>query len=311
MHRTITKPQHGSAEWLAVRHRDEQGRARISASAAAAVHNQHKYISSGALATELLCDEPPAPLEANDAMKSGVKLEPLVREWASDLLSIPLFEPDEMFVYESDDEQVRLIATLDAVDVSGTPYEIKTIRRKWDGKMPEYWYWQGVQQAICTNSNVVQWIIFDSSLSVHFHDQVVTSDEKQIHIEACREFLKAIDNGVYPPTVHYAYEDVSKRFSTSDGSAIDLDEAAEAMVLELKQIEEEAEALDKQHEQLKAQICEMLGTAETGKLPNGMTVSWRQYSRKGFDTKKFEADHPALAEKYKKQSVYRSFRINA
>ena len=49
-HYTFNKPRHGSAEWLAVRWRDENGLARISASNAAAAHNEHQYTSATQLA---------------------------------------------------------------------------------------------------------------------------------------------------------------------------------------------------------------------------------------------------------------------
>jgi hypothetical protein len=42
-HYKINKPTHGTEEWLAVRWRNEYGDARISASVAAAVHDEHPY----------------------------------------------------------------------------------------------------------------------------------------------------------------------------------------------------------------------------------------------------------------------------
>ena len=58
----ITKPEHGSEHWLAVRWCDEDGMARISASVAGAVHGENKYTSAADLAMELLSDTPPTPV---------------------------------------------------------------------------------------------------------------------------------------------------------------------------------------------------------------------------------------------------------
>ncbi len=87
---------------------------------------------------------------------------------------------------------------MDGRSISGKFYELKTYNKRWTGQLSRTWYWQGVQQAICTGSNEINWIIFDSDLQLQFHTQTVTSDEKQIHIEAARKFLGFIDMGMMP-----------------------------------------------------------------------------------------------------------------
>ena len=52
----IAKPAHGSQEWLNIRWRNENGEARIAASACAAVHGQHAFVTPADLATELLAE---------------------------------------------------------------------------------------------------------------------------------------------------------------------------------------------------------------------------------------------------------------
>jgi predicted phage-related endonuclease len=44
-------------------------------------------------------------------------------------------------------------------------------------------------------------------------------------------------------------------------------------------------------------------------MQDELLVTWKTASRTSFDTKKFEAEHPALAAKYKKTSKYRTFRV--
>ena len=305
-HYTFNKPRHGSAEWLAVRWRDENGLARISASNAAAVHNEHPYTSATQLAIQLLKDEPPKPEAENRAMQRGNTLEGPIRDWAAQLLGYPLTTPCIMHAYEEDG--VRLVATIDAVSEAGGVYEIKTTRKRWDGKLPRMWYWQGVQQAICANVDKVTWVIFDSDLDIQFHEQRVTSDEKRIHIDACRNYLAAIDMGMIPDGAEVRYEDVAELYD-ADGSTAELEPDMGRLVYEYNQRQEMIEEHEKRLSQIKTEICEAMKTAEFGRVNGRVLVTWKTATRNSFDTKKFEAEHPALAAKYKKQTTYRTFRV--
>lgn len=306
-HYTLAKPQHGSSEWLAIRWRDHNGLARISASNAAAVHGQHPYLSGAQLAVELLRDEPPVPQEQNRAMLRGNTLEEPIRGWAAQLLSKSLHTPDTMFAYEEDG--VRLIATLDAMDEDGEVYEIKTKRGRWTGELPDMWYWQGIQQAICADVDSITWVIFDSDLDIQFHKQVVTSDEKRVHIERCRQYLAAIDMGMVPDDASMTYRDVSDLYPNSNKTSVELGSDVAKLVHEYN----ERTSVMSMHEdrlgKIKTEICELLGNSESGTIDNEVVVTWKTATRTSIDTKRFEAEHPALAAKYKKQSTYRTFRV--
>ena len=227
-HYTFNKPTHGSPEWLAVRWKNNDGLARISASNAAAVHNEHPFMSGAELAVQLLSDEPPQPEQENRAMQRGNTLEGPVRDWAGQLLNDPLITPCVMYAYEEDG--VRLVATIDAVNEHGDVFEIKTKRGRWNGQLPKYWYWQGVQQAICANKDSITWVVFDSDLDIQFHKQVVTSDEKQVHISACRNFLAAIDMGMIPDGATATYRDLSNLYA-GNGTSVELNEEQAALVI--------------------------------------------------------------------------------
>jgi len=305
-HYTFNKPRHGSAEWLAVRWRDENGLSRISASNAAAVHNEHPYISATQLATQLLRDEPPRPEVENRAMQRGNTLEAPIREWAGQLLGFPLTTPCVMYAYEEDG--VRLVATIDAVSEVGGIFEIKTTRKRWDGKLPRMWYWQGVQQAICADVDRVSWVIFDSDLDIQFYTQIVTSDEKRIHLDACRNYLAAIDMGMIPDGAEVRYEDVLSLYD-GDGTSVDLDPTLGKLMGEYNRRQEMVAEHEKAMDSIKTSICEAMKDAEYGRVDGRLLVTWKTASRTSFDTKKFESEHPALAAKYKKQTKYRTFRV--
>jgi hypothetical protein len=85
---TISKPTHGSQDWLNARWQNEDGEKRVTASVAAAVHGEHKYTTMADLAVELLAKQPPEPKEANDAMRRGTILEGPLMKWAGEILGV-------------------------------------------------------------------------------------------------------------------------------------------------------------------------------------------------------------------------------
>ena len=304
---TIPKPEHGSVEWLAARWKDSEGRALISASVAAAIHDEHNYTTSGDLAAELLAPEAPQPKEANQAMQRGTRMEPFIRAWAQDEYGMQITEPVVMYKY--DDEGVRLIATLDGINEELVPVEIKTTAKRWDGQLPRQWYWQGVQQAICANAAAVEWVIFDSSMQMHRYTQKVSSDEKRVHIDACREFLRDIDAGIVPFGAQIKGEHAQQMHPESDGSVAVLDSNGAEIVSELSSVRAHIKGLEEIESELKGRVGMLLGDAERGVFDGKEIVTWKNLKRTVFDTKRFEKEHPALAEKFRKETTTRVMRL--
>lgn len=302
-HYTTPKPKHGSPEWLAVRWRNENGDARISASVAAAVHDQHAFITGGDLAIELLAEAAPQPKAQNQAMERGNRLEPMIRDWAASMFGIGITEPVQMYCY--DEPGVRLIATLDGMTDNNVPVEIKTTTRKWEGELPASWYWQGVQQALCADADSVEWIVFDSTMQLHRHLQKVTSDEKRIHIEKCREFLADIDLGIIPFGAQIKAEHATYMHPKADGTSVELASETVELVSELANTRKQIATLEKQESELKGRIGLALGDAATGMFDGNEVVSWKNQTRTSFDQKRFEQEHPALAEKFRKETTIR------
>jgi predicted phage-related endonuclease len=77
---TEPKPPHGSAEWLAVRHRDPQGRARLTASVAGVLFDCHPFITPAELATQMLAETPPEA-SWSEAIERGHDLEPVILQF--------------------------------------------------------------------------------------------------------------------------------------------------------------------------------------------------------------------------------------
>lgn len=305
-HYNINKPTHGTEEWLAVRWRNEDGDARISASVAAVVHDEHPYSTGGDLAIELLSDSAPQPKAQNQAMERGTRLEPMIREWATSLYAMPITEPVVMYCYE--EPSVRLIATLDGITDNGTPVEIKTTTRRWEGELPRSWYWQGVQQAICAQAHEIEWVVFDTTMQLHRFTQKVSSDEMRIHIDKCREFLLDIDLGIIPFGAQVRAEHATYMHPKADGTSVELGSDAAELVSELIDVRSKSKTLEKMESELKGRIGLLLGDAATGIYDGAELVSWKNQTRKSFDQKRFEQEHPALAEKFRKETNIRVMR---
>jgi predicted phage-related endonuclease len=307
-HTLINKPAHGSQEWLNLRWENERGEKRVTASVAAAIHGEHKYTSMADLAVELLAKQPPEPKEANDAMRRGTILEGPLLNWAGEILGKNITEPLVMYSYE--EPGVRLMATIDGFD--GTDiYEVKTYNRRWTGQLPRQWYWQGVQQAICTDHHKIEWIIFDSDLQLHFHTQVVTSDERQHHIDKVREFLGFIDVGMMPEGADPTYDNAAALYPEGYENTVVMDHAVYDSLERLALAREQKKQAEAMEEQIKGELAMILQDCEYGAIDGTTVVSWKNSERTSFDAKKFQAEHPALYDKFKKTTKFRTMRILA
>jgi hypothetical protein len=307
---TRPKPEHGTAEWLKARWKNGLSESQITASVAGVVHGAHPWVSAADLAIELLAKTPPQPTEPNEAMRRGNYFEPPIIKWVGDRENLVLSSPEVLYCYE--ENGVRLMATLDAVSLAEPGYqrvfEIKTSRKLWKGKLPGYWYWQGVQQAICANVTSISWAILDPEWELHQYEQKVSSDEKQKHIDACREFLAAIDCGMMPENAHPEYKHVSAIYPQSSDKSVEIPTEMMDKLKSLDAIKKQIKDFETLEDQIKTEICGLMGEAEYAQVGGTTVATWKTSTRTSLDQKKLEQDHPALVEKYRKQSTVRTFR---
>jgi hypothetical protein len=310
----IRKPRHGSTEWLMLRHKDENGNPVISASDAAAVHGEHRFKTRHQLFAEKLAPEPPVSI-TNEAMDRGNRLEPTIRNWAGDKLDCRLVEPSYMYAIEHDGSP--MIATLDAVDewsYENDPtqpklvVEIKTYNREWDGTLPRYWYWQGVQQALCANVSAITWAVFDSTLSLHLYEQPVSQEEKLEHIRAVQDFVFWLRLGEPNPEWPASYDDIQISFPEARGEVVDITPHAH-LLAELRDVQFQKKELGVIEDELKAKIAVLLGDADTGVVDGEPVVTWKNQSRSSFDGKALLKKHPDIYEEFTKISSFRVLRV--
>ena len=304
----VSKPDHGGQEWLNERFWDKEGNKRVSASAVAAVFGVHPFVATDTYAAELLSNVPPTPIPPNPAMERGNRLEPFVMEWASDKLGVPYFTPDEMFVAESKGG-ARMIATLDGFHEEGDVrkvLEIKTTTRPWEGELPDYWRIQGIQQAICADVEEIIWAVFDPQMILHLHTQTVTPAEQAEHISGVERWLNAIDLGMTPPGVKWSYETINRKYLKAEAVTKELPAEALDIIERLKHVKSEAKAYAELEDQLKAELCDLIGEADTATVNGTLVATWKSQTRDSLDIKAFKAAMPEIAKQFSKQTTTRT-----
>ena len=305
----IEKPEHGGQDWLNIRFRDEEGNKRVSASAVAAIYGLHPFVRREQYAAELLGDVAPTPIPPNPAMERGNRLEPFVLEWAADKIGLPYITPEEMFACDSTNG-ARMVSTLDGYYEDGDDrriLEIKTTTRNWNGELPDYWRIQGIQQAICADTNEVVWAIFDPSMILHLHIQTITPAEMAEHISAVETWLNSIELGMIPDGVKWSYETIQTRYQRSVNRVQELPTESKELFTRLRHVRSELASYKEMEDQLKAEICEMIGDCDTAVIDGTTVATWKAQTRESFDAKAFRLAHPELAAQFTKQSSTRTF----
>ena len=303
----IHKEPHGSQAWLDQRYMDEQGNRRISASAAAAIYGLHPFVKKDHYAAEQLSGVAPTPITPNAAMETGNRLEDTIISWAGDRLGVVFETPSELFCYDTDNG-CHLISTLDGWNEETRHIlEVKTTSREYSGTLPDYWRIQGITQYICSDAKRVTWAIFDNTLRLTLVEQVITEEEVAEHIEAVTEWLNSVELGMTPAGVKWSYETIQTRYQRPVSRTVELPSETADLIQRLRHVRSELASYKQMEDELKAEVCELLGEADTAIL-NGVTVAtWKGQKRESFDSKALRLAHPDLAKQYVKEVQTRTF----
>ena len=303
----IHKEPHGSQAWLNQRYMDEQGNRRISASAAAAIYGLHPFVKKDHYAAEQLSGVAPTPITPNAAMETGNRLEDTVITWAGDRLGVEFETPSQLFCYDTD-KGCHLISTLDGWN-NDTRHilEVKTTSREYSGTLPDYWRIQGITQYICADAKRVTWAVFDNTLRLTLVEQVITEEEVAEHIEAVTEWLNSVELGMTPSGVKWSYETMQTRYQRPVSRTVELPSETADLIQRLRHVRSELASYKQMEDELKAEVCELLGDADTAIL-NGVTVAtWKGQKRESFDSKALRLAHPDLAKQFIKEVQTRTF----
>lgn len=305
----IPKAEHGSQEWLNQRYQDDEGNRRISASVAGVLYGVHPFVKPDTYAAELLSGVAPTPIEPNAAMETGNRLEDTIIQWAGDRMGVKFDTPQELFCY-SNNAGANMIATLDGWNEDTKHIlEVKTTSREYSGTLPDYWRLQGVHQYICADAQRITWAIFDNTLRLTLVEQEVTTDEVLEHINAVETWLNAIALGMDPPGIRYSYETIQTKYQTTQPDPVDLPVEVGDLISRLKHVKRELASYKELEDQLKAELCELIGPYEMATINGATVATWKSQSRQFFDAKRFQIENPDAAKQYMKTMNTRVLRL--
>ena len=147
----------------------------------------------------------------------------------------------------------------------------------------------------------------------HFYIHTVHRDGELINlIEAMeREFwenhvltgIEPVPDGSEATTAY-----INSRYGKCNGRTIELPGEALDVICRYEDISQQMKQIEERKEALANQLKGYLGENEAGTVC-GRKVSWKQYSRKSFDSKRFEKENHQIYEDYLMESYYRRLTV--
>ncbi len=147
----------------------------------------------------------------------------------------------------------------------------------------------------------------------HFYHHVVERDEELIgKIIAMEKYFweTYVVGGMEPvPDGSEATTDYfNRRFAKSDGTTVHLPDEVLPVCAEYERLSEELKKLETAKAAAANQLKFYLKEAETG-IVGDKTVTWKQVSRSGVDTKRLKAEEPEIYKNFLTQSSYRRLMV--
>ena len=306
----ITKPKHGSKEWLLTRWRDDDGRCVFGASDIPALMNASPYKTRAELFASKL-SEPEEQVESAIFRRGNLLEKPLL-EAASEELGYRIFTPESIY------RDGRLSVSLDGVDNTIEPtvvVEAKTTTRYsiYDqNDLPIEWCWQGwAQQAVLECP--VWFSVLDRDLKI----SVVELPRNEAAIDALRLeseiFGEWVDNNTPPldEINNFSADDIARIWKATP-TMVELDVIAAQLVIDLEKARATSKEASDAEARIKDALAQMMLNHEIGMFNGQKIVSWTQQAGKtALDTARLRADHPELVKQYEKQgNPYRVMRTH-
>lgn len=291
----IARPTYLSPEWHTQRKRDETGKVRFGASDAPVLMNLSKYRNIVDLFISRQSDELPEP--PNDVQMRGHLLEPALLQYASNLLEEQIETPDPWFTAG------RFVATLDGLtkDELVIVEAKSTMQYSSDDKIPESFYWQVQAQLACVpTATYAMVVVLDKRMRFGYW-QVFRNEADIARLLDWAEIVGTyFDNNELPPDVLMTEHQI-KTFYPDPVGELEIGERGFELVQQYKHIKSIREDMDKQEQDLRNEIVNLLGNKEIGTVNGVKVISYK--SRKGslrLDAKLLEAENPELVANYRR-----------
>jgi predicted phage-related endonuclease len=135
---------------------------------------------------------------------------------------------------------------------------------------------------------------------------MISEGEKNEHIEAVGKWLASCDLGITPEGVKWSYETITTRYQRPTDTTIELPPDTLDLVARLKQVKKQVKELSVIEDQLKAELCDLIGQNEYATVNGTMVATWKGKTWQSLDIKSLKALEPAIADKYSKQVTNRT-----
>lgn len=279
-------------QWL------EERRKGIGGSDVAAICGLSPWKTAYEIYLEKIGDAPTS--EPNDAMRYGLMVEPVLRQWYADQTGLTVRMPQGIIVHPVHE---FMLANLDGL-TEDRVIEIKTARSSKDwgepgsDEIPTYYRTQVEHYLMVTGFELADVVVsFAGSMPVIYTVEA-DGELQEMILDKEVDFWRMVQERRPPEPV--SYSDMVARFAKSKGGTITADEFIMRQVRELLDVREDMKHLQKTEEQLKAAIMGALGESETLVDERGSTlVTWKMIKPgMRFDSKRFSEDHMELYEAY-------------
>src|SRR5574343_2019549 len=238
---------------------------------------------------------------ANEAMRYGIMMEPVIRDWYINETGILIQVPDAPIVHAEFD---YCVASVDGIALDRV-LEIKTSKsdRDWgepgSDEIPVYyrtqveWY-----LAICERQMADVVVLFPGRIPLIYR----VEEDKELQemlFEAAHEFWRRVQQDDPPPIS--TFTDVQLRFGHhSTAGQITASASIEAALARLKEIQQTTKQLDDEATELKTGILSFMGDLDTIiDLEGKPLATWKlAKAAKRFDAEAFKTAHPDLYQQF-------------
>jgi putative phage-type endonuclease len=289
----------------------------IGGSDAAAVCGLNPYKSRYALWVE--CLNGPEPIEdpkVLERMELGHKLEPVIADLFTERTGLTVAEFPYLLRHP---EHPWMTANIDRLVVPEDDTEVAVLEVKktgahmasgWDTeKVPDHYMLQGQHYLGVTGLPVVWFAVLiggDEVRTVRVErDDNLISDLMEIE----EAFVKLVETKTPPATdgSEATLKALARRFEVVPKSEVELDVTTVEMVGDLLDRMDDAKALTREIDAIKALLMEGMGENEIGTYEGDTVLTWKQATRTALDTAALKRAFPDLFAEFQKTTTYRRF----
>lgn len=255
--------------------------------------------------------------EGNEATRIGTAIEPAVRQLYEQERGVFLFKPTSTFSDEATGGLLRVNPDFfeEKAKRGSVIVESKSSMQSRDddgwgdpgtNEVPESVLYQVQAQMACCDSDIARVARLFGGYRLGFAVYEIRRDDSLIDIirEEVQAFWELVQSGKPPSSLPSEgsmkrRQRVSGKVAAIDPELVKAFDAARAA----KKIAEE------QEEAAKLALLAALGDADEGNIA-GWSLTYREQSRTGIDTKALSAAHPELAKQFATSSTYRVLRVS-